>query len=1256
MKHLQKIPYKILFSVLILAVAGIVFFLKIGSKTDKISAAWWNDGWYYRKAINIENSSGSDLTDFQVSISVGTSELIANNKMQSDCDDIRILDKDGQILPHWIEENNPGCNSPDGDTKIWIKASSFPASDSTIYLYYGNNSTNNVENGNDVFLEFDDFNNSSTIDNWIQESNPVTTFSISNGIMTSTASSGDYSSIIFGESYTDITINSRFRINASQSHGGFLFRGQTTAADNAYQWVMRRNTSDNRIQQRNGGSQSYLISEQALPSTLTADNWFPVEIRLSGTEVDTYFDNQQSINGSFSDTDYNSGKVGFLSYDGIQDYDYIFVRKYASTQPISTLQSEELSPAPIAYWKFDEGVGTTAYDSTSTKINGTISTGTSSPTWTFEDQCISEKCLTLYGTNSYIDIGTSLNYLFTDQNFTIESWINPARLDGSDVTNYEIFGNESYNNYGILFRLNIHGTPGSLIFRTSQSGSVQTTSSTKITTTNTWYHVAAVRNGSSVRIYINGVDSTTSAGDHINPVLSPITASISGGQSFNGKMDEVKIYPYARSADQIKLDYNSRGSSKGSSTNLGVKSNNSPSLSSKLVAYYKFDENNGTIANNSINSGIGLSGIFGTGNSAPTWTNDGKFNKALNFGGNNYLTITDNNNILDFGTNDFAISFYTYRTDTGYQGGSYIGKGSHTNGFNSYDNKFRVNTVNGELAHVSLNATTNKWEHHLLIVTQNSTPYIKHYINGNLDNTGYVGVGNTGTYGSDSTSDLIIGKSSAGGINRFFNGLIDEIKIYNSTLTNDEINQDYNQSSSVVFGSTNQTIGNTTTSLNYCIPGDTSHCASPVAEWKIEKGIGTSIVDTSGNNKNGTFNNSPYWVQGKIGKALSFNPSNNNSITTTFNSQLTNYTAEAWVKPNSLGSGINNTVMAASSSYPLWFTITNGEVRAYAFTNSTSVFGETNGANIEINKWYHIAVSATQNGTATIYVNGVGQTSFTAGNISWPSGSVITIGDLRNDRNLNFNGSIDHVKIYDYARTPAQVAYDYNKGAPIAHWKLNECQGNTANDSSGNSNNGTITIGASGSQDSLGTCQIGTSAAWTNGSTGKINSSLSFDGTDDYIEIENDLGVFEELTISAWIKTTSTKSQGNTIMSNIYDFGSGWQGILLNIGRNTAGRVAYYAGGWRESTSSSYNSGQWVHVLITHNSAGIIKFYKNAVLDGTITGATLTSSSSPLFIGYERSGAPRCFDGQIDDVRIYNYPLTSEQIKQVYNGGAVNFR
>ena len=40
-----------------------------------------------------------------------------------------------------------------------------------------------------------------------------------------------------------------------------------------------------------------------------------------------------------------------------------------------------------------------------------------------------------------------------------------------------------------------------------------------------------------------------------------------------------------------------------------------------------------------------------------------------------------------------------------------------------------------------------------------------------------------------------------------------------------------------------------------------------------------------------------------------------------------------------------------------------------------------------------------------------------------------------------YQGKIDQVKLFNYARTQAQIAYDYNRGGPIAHYKFDECRG-----------------------------------------------------------------------------------------------------------------------------------------------------------------------------------------------------------------------
>jgi len=86
MKKKKKLNLFTLIALVILFVLGPTFLLR---KVGKTKAAWFNDSWGYRKAVNITNSSGSALTDFQVSIAVGTSANIASGKMKSNCNDIQ---------------------------------------------------------------------------------------------------------------------------------------------------------------------------------------------------------------------------------------------------------------------------------------------------------------------------------------------------------------------------------------------------------------------------------------------------------------------------------------------------------------------------------------------------------------------------------------------------------------------------------------------------------------------------------------------------------------------------------------------------------------------------------------------------------------------------------------------------------------------------------------------------------------------------------------------------------------------------------------------------------------------------------------------------------------------------------------------------------------------------------------------------------------------------------------------------------------
>jgi hypothetical protein len=214
---------------------------------------------------------------------------------------------------------------------------------------------------------------------------------------------------------------------------------------------------------------------------------------------------------------------------------------------------------------------------------------------------------------------------------------------------------------------------------------------------------------------------------------------------------------------------------------------------------------------------------------------------------------------------------------------------------------------------------------------------------------------------------------------------------------------------------------------------------------------------------------------------------------------------------------------------------------------------------------------------------------------------------------------------------------------------MDECQGSTVNDSSGIGNTGVIVIGSSGTQNSLGTCQIGTSAAWTNGASGKINGSLNFDGNDDYLDLTGFTSQSTTNTISLWIKSKDNNSR------YFFDIQSGR--ILLGWGSDTAGQIGVYDGTWRLfGNSPSINV--WHHlVFVLDGFTSKTKMY----LDGTQYGSQLDytphSIGGTIHLGsrYSLSGTWYGFNGQMDDVRIYNYALTAEQVKTLYNGGSVSF-
>jgi hypothetical protein len=521
-----------------------------------------------------------------------------------------------------------------------------------------------------------------------------------------------------------------------------------------------------------------------------------------------------------------------------------------------------------------------------------------------------------------------------------------------------------------------------------------------------------------------------------------------------------------------------------------------------------------------------------------------------------------------------------------------------------------------------------------------------------------------------------------------FNGDVDEVKIYRGALTDDQIKLDYNRGSSIILGSTSTASDGVTVdnsqSREFCVPGDTATCNPPVGWWRLDEGTGSTTYDNSSNLLNGTIT-SAGWIPGVKGNALAVGTGK--YVTVSDNSLIkptSAITVETWFrstdittsqriisKKNTTGFRLALSTSTCTSSSALCFLL------RIAGVDQSVVYSRTNLSN---NTWYH-AAGTYDGANMKLYVNGVlVSTVPMTGTIQQGTqplcfGAESASSDCTGGSALL--GDIDNVMIYDYARSAAQIAWDYNHGGPIAHYKLDECSGTTAYNSVLNGNglaaglNGTISIGATGSNTAPGTCTGAATEAWKNGANGKINSSLSFDGTDDYISVA-DPGTNSILDLSSvgshsfWVKFNSLPideaffvTKGDASKNNYYSALC----TTASCGTPNSLICGVYNGVSGDELTYLFTPtlGRWYHIACTYDDPNnTINLFLDGKLMSSKTDATSDFSSAvnngELRIGRERDVYGYYFNGQIDDVRIFSYALSPAQVKTIMNNSSsVNF-
>lgn len=163
-------------------------------------------------------------------------------------------------------------------------------------------------------------------------------------------------------------------------------------------------------------------------------------------------------------------------------------------------------------------------------------------------------------------------------------------------------------------------------------------------------------------------------------------------------------------------------------------------------------------------------------------------------------------------------------------------------------------------------------------------------------------------------------------------------------------------------------------------------------------------------------------------------------------------------------------------------------------------------------------------------------------------------------------------------------------------------------------------------------------------------NALNFDGTNDYVQTTY-AGVTgsADRTFEAWVNV----APGITSNAAILDYGLNAVGSRNTFLVNPNNQVAFISGGTNANISSSINAivpGQWTHVAFVLSS-GTGFFYVNGTQVGTgsLTTVNTPSGNANLRIGQRVSGGNIPFEGDIDEVRVWNYARTQIEIQNDMN-------
>lgn len=944
----------------------------------------------------------------------------------------------------------------------------------------------------------------------------------------------------------------------------------------------------------------------------------------------------------------------------------------------------------LGLWLLDEGQGDIAFDSSGNGRDATLL----GPDWTTQTANSAPHALEFDGLAgdtvdlNFLDIGgaeATIALWFQVQVFRVQDARLISKATGTATNDhYWMLGHVlSGQDYRVRCR-----------FKTSADTYTLAASSGDVLA-DTWHHVAAVYDGSEIRLYLDGVEvgSLPAAGTLSS---DPSVAAVIGNQppgagdrAFDGLIDDVRIYSVALSPAEIQQLTGETVSEPPPP----------PPPPAGLQAHYTFDEGAGSVATDA--TGNGNTGTIVGPTYQPTSGDNSPF----------YLRFDGVNDYVDLGTFDLggdtaSIAAWIRPDGFGVDDARIVSKATGTS---TDDHFWMLGTVlqDGEVrlrARLRTGNNTNTvvadsdpfvlgaWTHVALVYDGTTVRLFKDGVQVGSDNQ-------TGTLATSASVAAVIGNQPPGAGNKAFDGCIDDVRLYTSALSVAEIQ--------ALASGIPQNQPPVAVDDLYSVEANTTLTIDALT------GVLDNDVDPEGDALTAQL------LAGPSNGALTFNTDGSFVYTPNldFSGATDSFTYQALD-----ATGISNvaTVSIDVSSIP-------GVPTAVADSYSTDeevtlVVDALNGVlandlDPELDPLQAVLVGSVSHGTLTLELDGAfsytpdvgfaGVDFFTyvaddgtvssspatvmitvnlisppvavddsyatnadtplvvpasgvLSNDSDPQGDMLTtvlVADVSNGTlglsadggfsytpDLGFVGTdmfqyaaTDGTKTSNTATVSISVTPFLSQGLS-AYYSFDEGSGITAQDGSGNGNDGAI----NGAQYVMTTPDLSASA-------------LRFDGDDDLVELGAlDLGG-TEITITMWFKAETFGIADARLISRAKSTAAGnhyWMLSTVFSNGDTRLRARLMTQGDTETligNGAALSTDMWIHAALVYDGT-TLRLYQDAVEIGSIpqTGTIDTSPTVLAAIGNQPPGAGnKAFDGCIDEVRIYSRALTLTEIQSL---------